>query len=345
MACRPAPASTDSAGPTNCATPATTETKPRKADRMDVTLRFSYEAPDKIQQVTPYGCHTPIFLRSPGQNPAGVGGACFSLPAPACRRILLRRFQLVFLVNQRNLVLLWIATTGDFDLDLLGGFIHRILNVIHQPPVIPEVGPVRKGSDLVIGGRVDEVNRQVNVIVAVVDLNVGELDVEVVAGRIHIVFVLCPYYRFASKLELAKPEQFAVDLLYLACPNFLARIAMGRIVALVHVDPADEDLALAAHVGGRFLVGEKLRTAPAHGQGWLHAHAHQQEHHKKLSSHQTRNLPFELKCQYTPRHPSKSEPLVLLPLHGTGNTTFNPEKVGRGTVRPFAIEPLDDPHI
>src|ERR1019366_3987686 len=50
MAWRAAPASTVSAGPGNCANPATTETKASKADRMDVTLRFSYEATDKIQR-------------------------------------------------------------------------------------------------------------------------------------------------------------------------------------------------------------------------------------------------------------------------------------------------------
>src|ERR1035438_6778990 len=53
MACRAAPASTESAGPGNCANPATTEARERKADRMDVTLRFSYEAADKIQRRYP----------------------------------------------------------------------------------------------------------------------------------------------------------------------------------------------------------------------------------------------------------------------------------------------------
>src|SRR5664279_2606634 len=99
MACRPAPASTESAGPGNCANPATTGARARKADRMDVTLRFSYEAADKIQR------------------------------PPAQHLLLLRRFQLLFLVNQRNLVLLLFrATANDFDLDLLGGFVHCILN-------------------------------------------------------------------------------------------------------------------------------------------------------------------------------------------------------------------------
>src|ERR1039458_10376943 len=55
MACRPAPASTESAGPCNCANPATTEARARKADRMDVTLRFSYEAADKIQRALLWG--------------------------------------------------------------------------------------------------------------------------------------------------------------------------------------------------------------------------------------------------------------------------------------------------
>src|ERR1035438_5971381 len=50
IACRPAPASTESAGPGNCANPATTDARTRKADRMDVTLRFSYEPAGKIQR-------------------------------------------------------------------------------------------------------------------------------------------------------------------------------------------------------------------------------------------------------------------------------------------------------
>src|ERR1035438_2121455 len=50
MACRPAPASTESAGPGTCANPAATEARARKGDRQDVRHRFSYEAADKIQR-------------------------------------------------------------------------------------------------------------------------------------------------------------------------------------------------------------------------------------------------------------------------------------------------------
>src|ERR1019366_6297322 len=57
------------------------------------------------------------------------------------------------------------------------------------------------------------------------------------------------------------------------------------------------------------------------------------------------DLPFTPKCQYTPEYPSKSEPLIPLQSHGIGDTAFNPGKIGRGTVRPFAIEPLDDFHV
>src|ERR1700690_1544984 len=31
--------------------------------------------------------------------------------------------------------------------------------------------------------------------------------------------------------------------------------------------------------------------------------------------------------------------------HGTSNCSLNPGKIGRGTVRPFAIEPLDHLHV
>src|ERR1035437_9833097 len=55
MSCRPEPASTESAGPCNCANPATTEARARKADRMDVTLRFSYEDADKIYRPLLWG--------------------------------------------------------------------------------------------------------------------------------------------------------------------------------------------------------------------------------------------------------------------------------------------------
>src|ERR1017187_9736921 len=38
-------------------------------------------------------------------------------------------------------------------------------------------------------------------------------------------------------------------------------------------------------------------------------------------------------------------PLRAWPSHGIRNAAFNPGKIGRGTVRPFAIEPLDDLHV
>src|ERR1019366_9560056 len=106
MACRPERAPTDSAGPCNCANPATTEARARKADRMDVTLRFSYEAPDKSSGL--WGrlliCGR-LAIGQPASSAPGSGGrqpprrlpAC--PPSPALFPFLLSR------------------SVGDFDLD------------------------------------------------------------------------------------------------------------------------------------------------------------------------------------------------------------------------------------